>query len=59
MLLFGREPRFPVDMAFGLNTKNDDKATYTEYISDRQQRIRESFDRVPNKLLNKLEKSRR
>ena len=46
MLLFGREPRLQVDMAFGLNTENDDKATYTEYISDLQQRIQETFDRV-------------
>ena len=46
MLLFGREPRLPVDMAFGLNTENDDKATYTEYISDLQQRIQETFNRI-------------
>lgn len=46
MLLFGREPRLPVDMAFGLNIETNDKATYTEYISNLQQRIQETFDRV-------------
>lgn len=45
-LLFGREPRLPVDMAFGLNRDHENEATYTEYISDLQGKIQETFNKV-------------
>ena len=35
MLLFGREPRLPVDLAFGINTRSEE-TSYTDYVSAKQ-----------------------
>ena len=45
-LLFGREPRLPVDVAFYLNRDKENDASYTDYITDLQRSIQEAFDRV-------------
>ena len=42
MLLFGREPRLPVDLAFGINTRSEE-TSYTEYVSDLQNKIKDAF----------------
>lgn len=34
MLMFGRKPKLPVDIAFGLQDKTEDKCSYSDYISD-------------------------
>lgn len=46
MLMFGREPKLAVDIAFGLHDKTEDKRSYSDYISDLQNRIREAFEKT-------------
>ena len=46
MLLFGREPRLPVDIAFGIDPNNNSNVSYTDYIKDLQGKISEAFDIV-------------
>lgn len=48
MLLFGREPRLPVDLAFGIDSGTNDKPSYTEYVQDLQKQLREAFE-IANK----------
>ena len=43
MLLFGREPRLPVDIAFGLSPNNNSDISYTDYITNLQSKISEAF----------------
>ena len=45
-LLFGREPKLPVDVAFGLNRGNENDVSYTEYITELQTNIQEAFEKV-------------
>ena len=45
-LLFGREPRLPVDIAFGLKDTPEDEVTYMEYITDLQKNVQEAFEKV-------------
>ena len=45
-LMFGREPKLPVDIAFGLNDNNSTGNSYSEYISGLQNQIKEAFDLV-------------
>ena len=45
-LLFGREPRLPVDVAFGLNREKENDVSYTEYITQLQLSIQEAFRKV-------------
>ena len=46
-LLFGREPRLPVDIAFGLikDTPEAD-VTYKKYITDLQKTVQEAFEKI-------------
>ena len=46
MLFFGREPKLPIDIAFGLNKDDSDNKTYSEYITDLQGKIKDVFDIV-------------
>lgn len=48
MLLFGREPRLPVDLAFCIDSGTNDKPSYTEYVQDLQKQLREAFE-IANK----------
>ena len=45
-LLFGREPRLPVDVAFDINKDHDSAGSYTDYVSELQETIKEAFDKV-------------
>ena len=45
MLLFGREPKLPIDIAFGLK-ENLELKSYSEYITDLQGKIKDVFDIV-------------
>ena len=45
-LLFGREPRLPVDIAFGLKDTQEVDVTYMEYITDLQKNVQEAFEKV-------------
>lgn len=43
MLLFGREPKLPIDIAFGLKKDDQENKTYSEYISDLQSKSTETL----------------
>ena len=46
MLFFGREPKLPIDIAFGLKKDDSDNKRYSEYITDLQGKIKDVFDIV-------------
>ncbi|MCG8035390.1 MAG: DDE-type integrase/transposase/recombinase [Candidatus Thiodiazotropha taylori] len=46
MLLFGREPKLPIDIAFGLNKGDSDYTSYSDYVTDLQKRLKETFEVV-------------
>ena len=52
MLLFGREPKLPIDVAFGLNRNHSKDKTYSDYIADLQNKIKDVFD-IVNRNANK------
>ena len=52
MLLFGREPKLPIDVAFGLNRNDSKDKTYSDYIADLQNKIKDVFD-IVNRNANK------
>ena len=55
MLLFGREPRLPVDLAFGINTRSEE-TSYTEYVSDLQNKFKDAFEIVNKNATKSREK---
>ena len=52
LLLFGREPKLPIDVAFGIDKDVPNSQSYSEYVTDLQNRIKESFE-VVNRNANK------
>ena len=47
-LLFGREPRLPVDVAFGIEPESVNEKSYNEYVSDLREKIGDAFEKVQN-----------
>ena len=47
-LMFGRKLRLPVDLAFGLPEEHNQTESYSEYITDLRNRIKETFELVKN-----------
>ena len=43
---YSREPRLPVDMAFGIKTESVEEKSYNEYISDLTEKISDAFEKV-------------
>ena len=41
LLLFGREPKLPIDVAFGIDKDDSNNQAYTEFVTDLQNRIKE------------------
>ena len=58
MLLFGREPRLPVDLAFGINTRSEE-TSYTEYVSDLQNKLKDTFEIVNKNATKSREKQKK
>ena len=58
-LLFGREPRLPVDMAFGLERESVQEKSYNEYVSDLREKISDAFEKVQKKADLSREKQKR
>lgn len=56
-LLFGREPRLPIDLVFGLE-KGQNSKSYSSYISDLKQRLRDAY-RVTTKVADKARKKQK
>lgn len=42
-LMFGRSPRLPVDLAFGLPIQKDKSQSHSQYVQDLKDRLKESF----------------
>ena len=58
LLLFGREPKLPIDVAFGIDKDDSNYQAYTEYVADLQNRIRETFE-VVNRNAARKERNRK
>ena len=44
--MFGREPKLPVDVVFGISRPQDDDKCTTKYISRMRQRLQEAFQQA-------------
>uniref|UniRef100_A0A3P9KGV5 Gypsy retrotransposon integrase-like protein 1 n=1 Tax=Oryzias latipes TaxID=8090 RepID=A0A3P9KGV5_ORYLA len=42
-LMFGRQPRLPVDFVLGISPDSGDKQTHSEYVNSLRQRLQESY----------------
>ncbi|KAG7459212.1 peroxisomal trans-2-enoyl-CoA reductase isoform X3, partial [Solea senegalensis] len=42
-LMFGRSPRLPVDLAFGLPVREHQTTSHSQYVEDLRSRLEESF----------------
>lgn len=42
-LMFGRSPRLPVDLAFGLPVRNSSPTSHSQYVRDLRSRLEESY----------------
>ncbi|XP_056022859.1 uncharacterized protein LOC130055173 [Ostrea edulis] len=47
-LMFGRKPRLPIDLTFGLPEEHNTKESYSEFITELRDRIKETFELVKN-----------
>lgn len=47
-LMFGRSPRLPVDVAFGLPVHNQKPRPHSQYVHDLKQRLEESYQIATN-----------
>ena len=45
-LMFGHEPRLPIDIQFGINKETDRSHTYTEYVNKLRDRLQHAYDLV-------------
>ena len=48
-LMYGRNPRLPVDLAFGLCEENED-LSYSDYVHELKQRLESAYDSARKKL---------
>ena len=46
-LMFGREPRLPIDQVYGLNNRADQKTT-TQYVENMKKRLQKSYELAAN-----------
>ena len=44
--LFGRESKLPIDVAFGMDREDSNNHAYTVYVTDLQNRIKETFEMI-------------
>ena len=58
LLLFGREPKLPIDVAFGIAKDDSNNQAYTEYVTDLQNRIKETFEVVNRNAAKAREKQK-
>ena len=58
LLLFGREPKLPIDVAFGIDKGDSNNQAYTEYVTDLQNRIKETFEVVNRNAAKAREKQK-
>ncbi|MCG7878261.1 MAG: DDE-type integrase/transposase/recombinase [Candidatus Thiodiazotropha taylori] len=46
LLLFGREPKIPIDISFGLRSESAEEKSYGDYVSDLKDKITFAFEKV-------------
>ena len=59
IIIWEREPRLPVDMAFGLERESVQEKSYTEYVSDLREKISDAFEKVQKNADLSREKQKR
>ena len=57
-LMFGREPKLPVDVVFGLSRPQDDDKCTTKYISRMRQRLQEAFQQAQTAMKNSQQRQK-
>ena len=45
-LMFGRSPKLPVDIEYGIGTEEQDQVTYTEFVKKLRERVASTFEVV-------------
>uniref|UniRef100_A0A3P9ITK5 Gypsy retrotransposon integrase-like protein 1 n=1 Tax=Oryzias latipes TaxID=8090 RepID=A0A3P9ITK5_ORYLA len=58
-LLFGRSPRLPVDLAFGLPVRDPPSVSHSEYVKNLRSRLEESYKLASQNSLKSNEKNKR
>ena len=58
LLLFGRDPKLPIDVSFGIDKDDSNNQAYTEYVTDLQNRIKETFEVVNRNAAKAREKQK-
>lgn len=44
LLMFGREPRLPIDLCFGISPQGHSSRTHSQYVRDLRKRLRYAYD---------------
>lgn len=44
LLMFGREPRLPIDLCFGICPQGHDSKTHSQYVRDLKKRLRHAYE---------------
>lgn len=44
LLMFGREPRLPIDLCFGICPQGHDSRVHSQYVRDLKRRLRQAYD---------------
>ncbi|XP_056307611.1 uncharacterized protein LOC130219290 [Danio aesculapii] len=57
-LMFGRQPRLPVDLAFGLPYHDHPKTSHSEYVKHLKSHLEESYLLASNKALKNAERNK-
>lgn len=58
-LMFGRSPRLPVDLAFGLPVRERQSTFHSQYVEDLRSRLEESFQIASKNAAKSAEKNKR
>ncbi|KAK7899346.1 hypothetical protein WMY93_020199 [Mugilogobius chulae] len=57
-LMFGRTPRLPVDLAFGLPVRDKPATSHTEYVKNLKTRLEESYELASRNALKSSERNK-
>lgn len=44
LLMFGREPRLPIDLCFGISSQGHNSKTHSQYVRDLKKRLRHAYE---------------
>ena len=57
-LFFGRHPRLPIDVAFGIELTSDRKRSARQYIQDLKQQLREAYQRASEQMAKTAQRNK-